>query len=365
MTPAVENYVCRGSPRNQDGLPVLRRRVAVEAHGPVSPLPLRVLHPGHTSLSLSHPLSFTPLLILLLLVAPQCTLSYNADTDKRALLKFKQAVTSDPQGYLASWTAATPVCQFNGVTCSSQGRVAGLALSNAGITGSLPKELGHLNRLQSLAADSNNLWGSLPANVGQLQQLSYLRLSFNALTGPIHFNYTRLRSIAHLALDGNSLSGPIPDRIYRLPGLSYLNLNVNYLEGSVPQTANMYATSLAVLDVGVNNLQGSVPTALATLSSLVELDLHCNELRGALPSQLAWLDRLTYLDLSGNRFVGCLPHNWGNMSSLQVGGWWGVGGWGWGGGRGGGDGMCATHCVRVLSGRYRPWFSRVCGHSCP
>ena len=51
------------------------------------------------------------------------------------------------------------------------------------LTGSLPVQLGQMEKLKSLRLRNNNLTGSMPLELGQLTQLEVLSLSGNNLTG--------------------------------------------------------------------------------------------------------------------------------------------------------------------------------------
>ena len=53
-------------------------------------------------------------------------------------------------------------------------RVVGIDLSDLGLTGTIPAELGSLTHLQSLNLNSNKLRGSIPAELGNLSNLQEL-----------------------------------------------------------------------------------------------------------------------------------------------------------------------------------------------
>ena len=79
-----------------------------------------------------------------------------------------------------------PHCDWHGVACTATvdhstdewgQHVHRLDLSNNGLTGSLPSEIGRLTQLSVLMLSDNGLTGSLPSEIGRLTQLSYLALS--------------------------------------------------------------------------------------------------------------------------------------------------------------------------------------------
>ncbi|KAK2990311.1 LOW QUALITY PROTEIN: hypothetical protein RJ640_029938, partial [Escallonia rubra] len=86
-------------------------------------------------------------------------------TDQSALLALKaRVVTLDPHGlFVTNWSSATPVCDWVGVICSRRhNRVAALNLSNMGLVGTIPPDIGNISFLASLDISNNSFSGSLP-----------------------------------------------------------------------------------------------------------------------------------------------------------------------------------------------------------
>jgi len=60
-----------------------------------------------------------------------------------------------------------------------------LDLSNSGLTGEIPPEIGNLTNLTSLRLDNNQLTGEIPSEIGNLTNLTNLGLYGNQLSGII------------------------------------------------------------------------------------------------------------------------------------------------------------------------------------
>jgi hypothetical protein len=78
------------------------------------------------------------------------------------------------------------------------------------LTGSIPPQLGNLNKLAVLALQSNQLTGAIPATLGSLSQLTRLDLSFNSLFGSIPSKIADIPFLEVLDVRNNTLSGSVP-----------------------------------------------------------------------------------------------------------------------------------------------------------
>ena len=83
-------------------------------------------------------------------------------------------------------------------------------LSNSGLTGEIPLEIGNLTNLTYLNLSSNELTGEIPPEIGNLTNLTYLDLSSNQLTGSIPLEIGNLTNLTMLWLSNNQLTGSIP-----------------------------------------------------------------------------------------------------------------------------------------------------------
>lgn len=86
----------------------------------------------------------------------------------------------------------------------SQTSIRELDLSNNNLTGALPAEIRHLQKLEVLDISNNKMTG-LPAELGQLSRLRVLNASHNQLTGLPH-ELGNLQQLELLDLSGNDIS---------------------------------------------------------------------------------------------------------------------------------------------------------------
>ena len=178
------------------------------------------------------------------------------------------------------WDASRPITSWQGVF-ARDGAVTQLRLSDSGLTGSIPAELGNLSRLEELYLNGNVLTGNIPAELGNLSRLEELHLGSNRLTGSIPAELGGLPWLEELYLNGNLLTGSIPAELGNLPWLEELHLGDNLLTGASRRKLGS-PSRLEELHLGDNLLTGSIPAELAGLAmSLLVLDLNSNLLTGA------------------------------------------------------------------------------------
>ncbi len=92
-----------------------------------------------------------------------------------------------------NWLTANTVCTWYGVSCSL-GHVRGLTLTNNGLQGTLPSELGNLTSMQTLYLNNNaGLTGSLPSTLTSvpLTTFSYAGTGLCAPAGAAFQNWLR------------------------------------------------------------------------------------------------------------------------------------------------------------------------------
>ena len=88
-----------------------------------------------------------------------------------------------------------------------------LILSNSGLTGEIPSEIGNLINLTHLNLGLNELTGDIPPSIGNLTSLTILRLYYNELTGEIPAEIGNLTNLTYMTLRYNQLTGEIPQEV--------------------------------------------------------------------------------------------------------------------------------------------------------
>ncbi|CDP20707.1 unnamed protein product [Coffea canephora] len=301
-------------------------------------------------------------IFLLLLVAMNLSVShvsaskhFQNETDRLALLEFKNQVYDDRFGVLKSWNHSQHHCHWEGVTCGTRHqRVIALTLRHKQLSGTIsphvgnlsfmrfihleenqfhgeiPQEFGRLFRLRALnlihdnklegkipidqlsnlkklkriSFYNNNLTGEIPSSIGNLSSLTSLSLAFNNLEGNLPVEMGLLRRLSFLAATENKLSGIIPASIFNSSAITSISVGSNSFHGSLPTNIGLTLPNLQKLYVGGNNFYGNFPTSITNASGLEKLDLSRNKFAGQVPANLGDLTNLQYLNLEENLFGG-------------------------------------------------------------
>lgn len=268
--------------------------------------------------------------------------SHNGDIsmDREALIAFYNATGGDNWDTNTGWLGdAGTECSWYGIYCVSS--VYGQPVPLAPDCGSY--------RCYYLELADNNLQGTLPYQIGNLEKLIRLNLSYNSLTGSIPAEITDLPRIYSLNLSNNSLTGSIPSGFtINNPWLAYLNLSNNQLTGSIPADLGNQkvfnpnfgsqgslgsewdsngcqlnplwgqdgrsSPCLSTLNLSNNQLSGSIPAELGNLIKLGSIVLQDNQLTGSIPPELGDLLYLRILYLSNNQLSGSIPAELGNLN---------------------------------------------------
>ena len=165
-----------------------------------------------------------------------------------------------------NWHPRAPIDFWRGVSLGgAPARVVALDLTNLGLTGSIPPELGDLDALLALRLGRNALTGAIPGALGGLAHLQELALGGNLLTGSIPPELGRLANLTTLRLRNNGLEGRIPAALGRLPRLRELALDGNALTGAMPPGLGE-SSALEELWLAGNALAGAGAGATPTLA---------------------------------------------------------------------------------------------------
>nr|XP_027086405.1 probable LRR receptor-like serine/threonine-protein kinase At3g47570 [Coffea arabica] len=260
------------------------------------------------------------LVLLCFLSASFATFPTNITADQSSLLVLRAHISVDPPQILAkNWSVGSSVCDWIGVTCGSRHRrVTGLNISNMGLSGTLPPQLGNLSFLVSLDMSANNFHGEMPHEFAGLHRLKLFNLSFNNLEGEFPHWIGSFPQLRRLSLRNNSFTGLIPSSISNLSKLESISLSNNHLQGNIP-IGIFNISSLQGIGLTNNSLSGVLPSDMCYhLPGLIRLSLSFNKLNGQLPSSnLAQCSELRLLSLSLNEFGGSIPKEIGALKKLE------------------------------------------------
>ena len=169
-----------------------------------------------------------------------------------------QGLFPDATSFLSGSSECTWGYWSGGEACNGSGELRAIQIPNNNLAGTMPSEIGSLERLETLELEQNALTGGLPD--GWSPGLIRLRLSKNALTGTVGAGLPRTLSL--LYLDENSLTGPLND-----------------LAGSL-------GSGTAQIQIQYNAFSGTVPARLGDLTGLRVVRLQGNRLTGAMPAEV-------------------------------------------------------------------------------
>ena len=298
---------------------------------------------------------------------------YCNESDRAALRVLYETVSGADWNTTDGWLGGPVLDEWYGVTADSLGRVQSLNLTDNGLTGELPSELGNLAAMTELRLGDNELSGRLPLTLARLR-LEVLHYDGTDLCVPAHAYFQdwlnsvpwhegtgsqcallsdnrdilvvlyettqgsawrrkdnwltdapigswygvqtdTLGRVIRLRLGFNNLRGPIPPELGNLTEVEWLYLANNDLRGPIPPELGNLA-SLGSLSVSRNGLTGSIPPELGNFANLGFLDLSNNRLTGAIPMELGNLAEVEWLSLANNDLRGPIPPALGNLANL-------------------------------------------------
>ncbi|KAE8304436.1 Cyst wall protein 1 [Giardia duodenalis] len=191
-------------------------------------------------------------MMLALLALAGSALALTCPATQREVLVEIYDATDGANWKTNNWLSGDSICTWTGVTCeASNNYVIALDLSDMGLTGTIPENIGCLTYLKTLYLSNNSLAGAIPEGLCQLTNLQYLQVNSAGLTGDIPECMCDLIHLMFWYMSDNALTGSIPTCINELQFLKELHLDCN-------------------------QLSGTVPVGLMTLPYLMELYLNCN-----------------------------------------------------------------------------------------
>ncbi|PON81190.1 Serine/threonine protein kinase, partial [Trema orientale] len=281
---------------------------------------MKLRNPNGSSCALWPVFRHVIILCSLSLIQPTSTTgsALGNDTDRVALLKFKESISNDPHGVLSSWNDSIHFCNWLGITCGNRHqRITALNLKRYNLRGTMSPYVGNLTFLRFINLEQNSFFGEIPLPVGRLFRLQHLNLSDNMLEGKIPVNLSYCSNLKILRLGINKLSGMIPPELGALVNLVQLNLTTNNLTGGIPPSFGNIS-SLRVFSAGYNNLAGNIPNEFGKLRSLTFFSIGSNNLSGTIPLSLYNMSSMRTFIVAENHFIGTLPPDIGlTLPNLQ------------------------------------------------
>ena len=259
---------------------------------------------------------------------------------REALIALYKATGGDHWINNTNWCSDKPLNEWYGIETDIKG-ISSINLSNNGLVGSLPEEIGNIKELRFLYLYGNELSGKIPNSIGETD-LRGIYLHDNQLSGEIPEEIGKLTNLIYLSLNTNSLSGFIPKSIGNLTKLESLSLGNNRLTGTIPtEIGNL--TLLETFDIGNSNISGAggtiiidpetgeviggiatqnsisglIPIELCKLPNLKILYMDGNKLSGEIPEEIWSIPSLTYLGLSQNLLTGQISPSIRNAKILK------------------------------------------------
>lgn len=273
------------------------------------------------------------------------------------------------------WATDAPIGSWYGVTANEQSRVTAIDLSENGLNGQLPEDLGSLAFLTDLQVGGNDkLSGPIPFSLSELgirtldyggtmlctvrdegfrawlnaiptrageflacnEERSDLMKLYEAMGGenwaesanwgtdaPLEAWFgiavDSAGRVAQIAMRDNNLTGEIPPEIQYFPHLRVLRLDYNRLEGEIPPEIGLL-TELRRMDLDGNPFRGGIPPEIGNLAKLEVLWLggDDSQLSGPIPPELGNLASLREINLYEADFDGSIPEEFGNLTELEV-----------------------------------------------
>lgn len=241
------------------------------------------------------------------------TVKAQPDRDREALVALYNGMAGPNWTNSTNWLTDEPLGSWHGVRTRFTDRVFQLDLSQNGLKGSIPPEIGLLSGMEILVLGGNELSGAVPLEIGGLKLLKQLILSSNKLTS-VPPEIGQMESLVDLSLNENALT-EIPSGIGQLKNLKDLNLSRNRLTAVPPEIGQM--ESLQSLSLGNNDLtSSSIPPEIGSLRNLRFLSIGWNALN-SIPAAIMELSDLHDLWLSSNQLSGEIPPGIGQMTGLR------------------------------------------------
>ena len=144
-----------------------------------------------------------------------------------------------------NWGTCDP-CTWYGVYCD-YGRVRELNLENNNLVGTIPEEIGQLERLDVLILANNQLSGTVPDAIGNLFNMFFIVLSDNNLSGEFPDIFDAWHQIHDIRINNNNFEGPLPSSLGSRTTLRVVEFWNNNFSGCFPFSYKNLCTNKATV----------------------------------------------------------------------------------------------------------------------
>lgn len=177
------------------------------------------------------------------------------------------------------WMTTADECQWFGIVCDEEGRVANIDLNENGLTGSIPNEIvylketltyldislniifneyldlewmGQLTNIRTLLVGSCYfLYNGVPPFLENLNKMEQMDISYTLFHGPIRPEvFTAMTELTYLEMGGNGYNSTIPSEIATLPSLDSLYIENAFISGDLSFLASMDMICKCILYYG-------------------------------------------------------------------------------------------------------------------
>jgi Leucine-rich repeat (LRR) protein len=190
-----------------------------------------------------------------------------------------------------------------------------IALSDHGLSGTLPTSISVWTYLTTFQVDTNNITSTLPSSIGNWTQLTTFTINTNLFIGSIPSSIGSWFPLIQFDVRNNFFNGTIPEELYSLYNLTYLRLSTNYFHGTISNSLGKL-TNLTAFVFLLNEITGSIPSSIGNLTKLLQLDGSYNHLSKSLPKEFYNCNSLVFLDLSNNTLTGTISSRFSNFTSI-------------------------------------------------
>eukprot|EP01084_Bolivina_argentea_P089500 161493_1 len=219
---------------------------------------------------------------------------------------------------MSNTTAST----LEGVQCisinSTFSSISEINLSDRGLTGFLPNQIGNFELLSILVVSQNiELKGNIPLEICKLSQLRTFHINNASIKGTIPNCANQLKKLTDLEFIYMNLTGSL-HILCNVTSLQQLKIYDNPLNGSIPQCMSALKYLKKIDLKWLPYMTGTIPNELCELEKLAKLSIQYLNLYGTIPQCLLNKSAITTFEVSGNYLTGTLSAIPENINNFQI-----------------------------------------------